>query len=199
MYKILKIKNMADVLPQFPDHRIVLFNNNPKISCKEFTAVTDAKLWFHFDPKQTDQITAQQLIEVGALSPRGAENAVKRLKLDLQNESKGIRVKYPFSAPFMEGHVILYVHPPHYDEVTVLMPYHYQYRMGGELINGQKGFVWQSIPIDRIGYLSWDLDDFPFYCAQRLGLYEWDSPDKLRKMLETFAHDYESKRYADYV
>ena len=108
MYKILNTKNMAEILPEHPDHKIVLFNRNPKISCKEFNAVTDAKLWYHFDPKQADKITAQQLIEVGALSPRGAESAVEKLKHDLQSESKGIKVKYISSAPFMDGRVILF-------------------------------------------------------------------------------------------
>lgn len=190
---------MQEILPDYPGHKIVLFNRNPKISCPGFNAVTDAKLWFHFDPKKADQITAQQLIEVGALSSKGAESAAEKLKADLQSESKGIKVKYISSAPFMDGRVTLFVRPSRPEDITVLMPYHFRYRMGGELLNGQNGYVWQSIPIDQIGYLSWDLDDFPFYCAQRLGLYIWDHPNKLRELMETFANEYESERDADYM
>ena len=46
--KILNIKNMAEFLPRYPEHRIVLFDESPEIISKPHTLHTSAKLWYNF-------------------------------------------------------------------------------------------------------------------------------------------------------
>ena len=70
--KLLEIKNMADFLPEYPEHKIVLFEDSPEIISQPHTLTTNARLWYNFD--HDAMIDATLVQEKGAVTADRAEN-----------------------------------------------------------------------------------------------------------------------------
>ena len=70
--KILDIKNMAEFLPEYPNHKVVLFEDSPEIIAQPHTLTTSAKLWYNFD--QDAMIDGDYVDEKGGVTPDRAEN-----------------------------------------------------------------------------------------------------------------------------
>jgi len=76
--KILNLKNMADFLPKYPEHKIVLFDNNPIVHSERFERKTNAKLWYHFAPDV--MLSPEYLREKGGIQSSDGAQAVRSVQ-----------------------------------------------------------------------------------------------------------------------
>jgi hypothetical protein len=83
--KILQINNMAEFLPEYPNHKIVLFEDSPEIIAQPHTLHTSAKLWYNF--AEDPMIGADYMDEKGGVTEDRAENIANWLMSALGNKS----------------------------------------------------------------------------------------------------------------
>ena len=76
--KILNLKNMADILPNYQENKIVLFDNNPTVHSKKHKLQTNAKLWYHF--AQDQLLSPEYLREKGGIQLSDGAQAVRSLQ-----------------------------------------------------------------------------------------------------------------------
>ena len=75
---ILEIKIMADILPNYKENKIVLFDNNPTMHSENYNLKTNAKLWYHFAPDT--MLSPKYLREKGAVETSDGVQAVRNLQ-----------------------------------------------------------------------------------------------------------------------
>ena len=63
---------MADFLPEYKHHKVVLFEDSPEIIAQPHSLTTNARLWYNFD--QDAMIDVELLAEKGGVTPDRAEN-----------------------------------------------------------------------------------------------------------------------------
>ena len=63
---------MAEFLPEYQHHKVVLFEDSPEIIAQPHTLTTNARLWYNFD--QDAMIDAALVQEKGGVTSDRAEN-----------------------------------------------------------------------------------------------------------------------------
>jgi len=157
---------MADILPNYQENKIVLFDNNPTVHSENYKLKTNTKLWYHFAPDQN--FSKEYLREKGGVSSSNGAQAVRSMQWIFIHPELWTNIDSIFVAPFAMGSLGLFQDPLNKNEIIILMPYSYQNPMADFTDRGSGGYVWQSLPTDVID------DPFLFatYCTECFGIFE---------------------------
>ena len=181
--KILDIKNMADFLPEYQHHKVVLFEDSPEIIAQPHSLATNARLWYNFD--QDAMIDAALVEEKGGVTSDRAENIAGWLPKALNDPAVWTTIERIHCVENWSGANIGMFHSKDTpNSICILMPYVYQHPLMNFTRRGSGGYVWQTMPISAME----DVEAFHAYCTEYFGLWDRDEQDVLQEIVKNFLH-----------
>ncbi len=179
--KILDVKNMADFLPNYKDHKIVLFEDNPEIVSQPHSLTTSANLWYHFD--QDAMIDADLLTEKGGVTPDRAESVAIWLQKAIVEPAYWTTIESIYSVQNWTGaNIGMFYSKDMLDSICILLPNIYMHPLMNFIRRGSGGFVWQTLPIESLN----DDELFWGYSTEYFGLFDRDEQDILVDVVKEF-------------
>lgn len=168
-------------MPEYPNHKIVLFDDPPEILSQPHSLTTSAKLWYHFD---TDaQIGADLMVEKGGVEEGRATNIARWLQSAISEPKEWTDIGNIYCTPDWHNHNVgMFIEKKNPGYVCLLLPNTYQHPLMNFIRRGSGGYVWQAIQISALD----DEEMFRGYCTEYFGIFQPDDQKQFRDAISIF-------------